>query len=229
LQSLYISVKSKRVDFAAAGLRPRALQSPHFIYSRGYQDVSQTLIYKRGRGRPNSFEDIHDDEVMTLSSLPGKTFLKSISGLPNFVWLERNDLDSLDLLRLVDAEVSKYTIVDSIDWSSFKQVFPNLSSAFNIGGSDRVSWLFPNNGDQSLFLLAEAFLEQAQANGTIDILISKHFDHLNDLNYAGAKIFLYHVKHRLPRYEHSFRIVAEQYGIYWRLLAAMSSHESQWN
>lgn len=229
IQDVYGSVKHESVNFAAAGLRPRALQSNYFIYSRGYQDVSQTLIYKKNHGRPSSFEDIHDDEVMTLTNLPGRTFLKSISGLPKFVWLERNDLDSLDLLRLVDEDVSKYTVIDSIDWSTFKHVFPNLGSAFNIGASDRVSWLFANNGDQSLYVLAEAFLEQAHANGTIDILIAKHFDHLNDLNYSGAKIFLYHVKHRLPLYEQSFRIAAEQYGIDWRLLAAMSYQESQWN
>ena len=229
IRSVYSSVRNHKVDFAAAGLRPRALKSSSYIYSSGYQDVSQQLIYKKGRGRPSSFEDIHDDEIMTLSNLPGRRFLQSISGLPSFIWLERNDLDALDMLRLVDEEVSKYTVVDSTHWSTFKQVFPHLGSAFNIGGSDQVSWLFSNNGDQSLYLLAEAFLEQAKADGTIDILLAKHFDHLNDLNYAGAKIFLYHVKHRLPRYEEDFRLAANEFDMDWRLLAAMSYQESQWN
>jgi len=229
VQDVYKAVKKNEVDFAAAGLRSRGFRSPQFIYSRGYQDVSQTLIYKKNNARPKSFEDILDNEVMTLTSLPGKTFLQSISGLPNFVWLERNDLDALDLLRLVDEEVTKYTIVDSIDWNTFKHIFPNLGYAFSVGESAKVSWLFSNNDDQSLYLLAEAFLENSEANGTLDILIAKHFDHLDDLNHAGAKLFLYHVKHRLPLYQQSFQIAADQYGIDWRLLAAISYQESQWN
>lgn len=229
IQSVYRAVRSEEVNFAAAGLRPRALQSSDFIYSSGFHEVTQRLIYKKARGRPKSFETIKDEEIMTLVSLPGRRFLQSISGLPKFVWLERNDLDSLDMLKLVDEEVTKYTIVDSTDWSTFRNVFPNLGSAFNIGGSGNISWLFPNNRDTSIYQLVEAFLEQAKTDGTIDLLLAKHFDHLNDLNYAGAKIFLYHVKHRLPQYEQQFKLAAQQFGLDWRLLAAMSYQESQWN
>jgi membrane-bound lytic murein transglycosylase F len=229
IESVYRHVEQNKVDFAASGLRPRAHQSTRFVYSSGYQDVSQKLIYKRGKGRPDSFADIHDDEIMTLSSLPGRSFLQSISGLPKFTWLERDDLDALDMLRLVDEEVAKYTIVDSTDWSTFKHVFPHLSTAFDIGSSDKVSWVFANNSDESLYLLAEDFLKHARQDGTLDILSAKHFDHLDSLNYAGAKIFLYHVKHRLPQYEQTFKVAAQRFNLDWRLLAAMSYQESQWN
>ena len=228
INDVYKAVKNGEADFAAAGLRPRAMQSKHFIYSSGYQDVSQQLIYKRGNGKPSSFADIHDNEIMTLSTLPGRNFLKSISGLPAFIWLDRTDLDSLDMLRLVEEDVSQYTIIDSTDWSTFKHVFPQLNSAFVIGNSDQVSWLFSSK-DESLLQLADSFLAHSKEDGTLDILTAKHFDHLDSLNYAGAKIFLYHVKHRLPQYEQSFRVAAEQFGLDWRLLAAMSYQESQWN
>ncbi len=229
IRSVYQAIREQKVDFAAAGLRPRASASNDFLYSSSYHEVSQKLIYKRDRGKPNSFADIHDEEIMVLASLPGQRFLKSISGLPQFIWLERNDLDSLDMLKLVDEEVGKYTILDSTDWATFKHVFPNLKAAFNIGDSGKVSWLFSRHSDDSLYLLAEEFIEQSKKDGTIDLLLSKHFDHLNDLNYAGAKIFLYHVKHRLPRYESAFKMEADKYDIDWRLLAAMSYQESQWN
>ncbi len=229
IESVYQAVYDEKVDFAAAGLRPRTRESSDFIYSSGYQDVSQRLIYKKANGKPNSFVDINDNEIMTLSSQPGRTFLKSISGLPRFVWLERNDLDALDMLRLVDEDVAKYTIVDSTDWSTFKNVFPSLSTAFDIGGSDKVSWVFSNNDDDSLYLLAEDFLKQSNDDGTLDLLTAKHFEHLNKLNYAGSKIFLSHVKNRLPQYEQTFKVAAQQFGLDWRLLAAISYQESQWN
>lgn len=229
IESVYQAVYDEKVDFAAAGLRPRTRQSSDFMYSSGYQDVSQRLIYRKSNGRPGSFADINDNEIMTLSTLPGRTFLKSISGLPRFVWLERNDLDALDMLRLVDEGVAKYTIVDSTDWSTFKNVFPSLAAAFDVGGSDQVSWVFANNDDDSLYLLAEDFLKQSNEDGTLDLLTAKHFEHFNRLNYAGSKIFLSHVKHRLPQYEQTFKIAAQQYGLDWRLLAAISYQESQWN
>src|SRR5690606_9665165 len=75
LQDVYEAVHEGKADFAAAGLSPRTLQSNEFRYSDGYQEVSQALIYKKGLGRPSSFVDIHDDEIMVLSSLPGKHFL----------------------------------------------------------------------------------------------------------------------------------------------------------
>ncbi len=228
LNAVYKAVKQREVDFAAAGLRPRMLQSHHFRYSSGYQEVAQQLIYKRGNGKPKSFADIYDHEVMTLTSQPGRNSLKSIPDLPTFVWLDRHDMDTLDMLNMVEEGAIKYTIVDSTDWATFKHVFPHLASAFAIGNSDQISWLFSSE-DATLLQLAESFLSQSREDGTLDILSAKHFDHLDSLNYAGAKIFLYHVKHRLPQYEQSFRVAAEQFGLDWRLLAAMSYQESQWN
>src|SRR5690606_34385466 len=110
-----------------------------------------------------------------------------------------------------------------------KNVFPHLGRAFNIGGADEISWVFRNDDDDSLFYLAQDFLQQAKTDGTVDILLAKHFDHLHSLNYAGAKIFLYHVQHRLPEYEHLFKMAAREYGLDWRLLAAIAYQESQWN
>lgn len=229
INEIYELINNKEANFAAAGLTPNTKKSSSFIYSNGYQEVSQHLIYLKNKGRPESFEDIKDEEIITLANLPGRRFLQSISGLPKFVWLERHDLDTLDMLRLVNEEVATYTIIDSNDWSTFKNVFPHLGSAFNIGGNDEASWVFKNQKDSSLFELAQTFISESKANGTIDLLTAKHFDHLNSLNYAGAKIFLYHVKHRLPRYEASFKIAAREFDIDWRLLAAMSYQESQWN
>lgn len=230
IEAVFQSIEQGKADFAAAGLSPRSHPSSKFKYSSGYQEVSQKLIYKKQLGRPSSFEDIDDNEIMMLSSMPSKRFIQSISsGLPAFMWLERDDLDALDMLRLVNEDVAKYTIVDSTDWNTFKNVFPHLDSAFNIGSNDQLSWVFRNNNDESLYALAQIFIGQAKSDGTIDILLSKHFDHLDRLNYAGAKIFLSHVKYRLPLYEPQFRVAAQQFGLDWRLLAAIGYQESQWN
>lgn len=227
--TIYQTINAGKANFAAAGLQAQDKKSSRFIYSRGYQSISQKLIYKKGRERPESFIDIKDNEIIALSKLAHKNLLKSGKDIPTFIWLAKKDLDAVDMLKLVDEEISKFTLVNSTDWNTFKHVFPQLGTAFDINRGNQISWLFSRKTDSSLYDLAEVFLKQAKHDGTIELLLAKHFNHLNNLNYASAKIFLRHVEQRLPKYEQSFRIAAKHHGIDWRLLAAMSYQESQWN
>ena len=49
------------------------------------------------------------------------------------------------------------------------------------------------------------------------------------LPYLEEKVFLRHVKSRLPRYKAAFQREAQRRGISWKLLASQAYQESRWN
>jgi len=79
-----------------------------------------------------------------------------------------------------------------------------------------------------LLQAANAFLDQAQQNGTLQRLRERYYGHVDVLGYVGAYAFAKHLQQRLPRYEKTFRETARQHGLDWRLLAAIGYQESHW-
>jgi membrane-bound lytic murein transglycosylase F len=121
-----------------------------------------------------------------------------------------------------------YTVVDSNVFAIHKAYFPKLKVAFPLIKDEPFAWFYPKDGDLSLYKEAEKFLAKIKADGTLLQLKERYYGHLDQLNYVGARTFISHIKRRLPRYLPLFHKAAEQLGIDWRLLAAISYQESHW-
>ena len=103
--------------------------------------------------------------------------------------------------------------------------FSNIRAGFDVG-EQNLAWVVAKGEDDSLLKAADAFLEQAQQNGTLQRLRERYYGRM--LGYVGAYAFAKHLQQRLPRYEKAFRETAKEHGIDWRLLAAIGYQESHW-
>jgi membrane-bound lytic murein transglycosylase F len=68
-----------------------------------------------------------------------------------------------------------------------------------------------------------------EESGRLAEVTEYFYGHMDKVNKGGALLFADRVKTRLPNWEAYLKAAGEEYGIDWRLLAAMSYQESHWD
>jgi len=107
--------------------------------------------------------------------------------------------------------------------------YPAVRVGFDLSEPQPMAWALPPGEDESLQQAVDVFFAGIRADGTLDQLIERFYGHADVLDYVGARGFARHMQQRLPRYETLFRQAGDQYGLDWRLLAAMGYQESLWD
>jgi membrane-bound lytic murein transglycosylase F len=151
------------------------------------------------------------------------------SEYPDLVWQEVQDVDSEELLVLVWQQLIDYTVADSTELTISRRFYPELRPAFAVSEAEPLAWAFARNGDDSLYNKAVEFFASITEDGSLDQLIERYYGHIADFDYVGTRRYQAHIQQRLPAYRELFQEVAEEYGLDWRLLAAVGYQESHWN
>ena len=116
-------------------------------------------------------------------------------------------MEVVDLLRMVDEGQIDLTTVESTDVHE-PGVFQQHRAGFDVGEQNNLAWVVAKGEDDSLLKAADAFLEQAQQNGTLQRLRERYYGHVDVLGYVGAYALRQAPAARLPRYEKAFRETA---------------------
>jgi membrane-bound lytic murein transglycosylase F len=107
---------------------------------------------------------------------------------------------------------------------------PELSATLDLAPERAISWVIATPGnDVSLLGRANAFFSAARAEGLIADLLDRYYGVGDRFDYLLSRNFMQHVQTRLPHYLPWFQEAAAQYGLDWRLLAAMGYQESKWD
>jgi len=144
-------------------------------------------------------------------------------------WKASTELESEELLQMVSDNIIEYTIADSNELSLNQRFLINLRVAFDISEPQRLAWAMPKTNDKSLLREVQKFFKKIEENGELTHLIERNYGHVEDFDYVGTKIFMRHIETRLPAYQKFFEEAAEEYGLDWRLVAAMGYQESHWD
>ncbi|QLF95111.1 membrane-bound lytic murein transglycosylase MltF [Pseudomonas sp. ABC1] len=216
-------------DMAAAGLVASTGREEQVRFGHPYLDVVTQVIYRKGNPRPTRSEDLVGKRILVLKGSSQSEKLEALRAqLPNLRYEESDAVEVVDLLRMVDEGQIDLTLVESNELSMNQVYFSNVRSAFDLGEQNSLTWMFAKGDDRSLIDAANAFLEEAEKNGTLKRLRERYYGHVDMLGYVGAYAFAQHLQQRLPRYEKLFHSTAREFGVDWRLLAAISYQESHW-
>jgi membrane-bound lytic murein transglycosylase F len=214
---------------AAAGLVASESRLELARFTRSYLDVTTQVVYRSGQRRPTSPQDLIGKRILVLKGSSQAEKLASLQlEYPELRYEESDAVEVVDLLRMVDEGQIDLTLVESNEMSMNQVYFTNIRAGFDVGEQNSLAWIVAKGEDDSLLKAANAFLEQAQQNGTLQRLRERYYGHVDVLGYVGAYAFAKHLQQRLPRYEKAFRDTAKQHGIDWRLLAAIGYQESHW-
>ncbi|PCI68423.1 MAG: membrane-bound lytic murein transglycosylase MltF [Piscirickettsiaceae bacterium] len=217
-------------DFAAAGLSVTPQRQHLLHFTQPYYEVTQQLIYHYRSRRPRSLKYLNDSffEVLAGSSHAENLRLLKKSN-KSLSWVEATNTNVFDLITMVNDGLLDYTVADSNQFQTYRSQFPQLNHAFDISKPEQIAWAFPISDDNSLYEEAVTFLEEVKASGVLKQLQDKHFGYSKNLNYVSICTFRKHAQSRLPKIKRYFHNASDQYGIDWKLLAAVAYQESHWN
>lgn len=224
------AVQEGRVDMAAGSLGLTLNRQREFSVSTPLLDSSQMVIYRSGHFRPKSWEDVTNGSSMAvLAGSRQAEVLQSHQVLyPHLSWMETDDLEVTDLLKMIQDGDLDYALVSAQDFNINRFFFPRATVAFDTDVSSSLVWLFPKLRRSHLERAANGYIAKAQEQNVISEVRARYYHHEQYLEYVGAPLFLRHVRSRLPQYETHFRDAAKQQDLDWRLLAAVAFQESHW-
>lgn len=229
LGELLDAVRRGEVHVAAAGLTVTEQRSREFRFSSPYQQITQQLLYHSSQSRPDSIEDLIGKKLVVIANSSHSENLNQLKQQhPDLTWEEKHNRSALALLNMINDGQADYAVLDSNVFNTYRDVFPELRSSFEVKGPEPLAWAFSGSEDGSLFTMAELFFNDANESGALEELRIRFFGH-REFDYVGARAFLSHLDSRLVKYEEPFKEVAKELNIDWRLLAAIGYQESLWN
>lgn len=224
-------VRRGEAHFAAAGLTVTEDRRRWARFTPPYQHVAAQVIYRSGRSPvPGALEDLSEGYLEVVSDSSHAERLRELKREhERLAWSENDQRTSEELLTLVAEQVIDFTVVDSHEFALHRRFYPELKVAFDLDEPQPLAWAFPPGPDSSLYDAASEFLQEMQDSGELARLLDRHYSHVKDYDYAGSRLYLRHVRQRLPTYREHFERAAEDNRLDWQLLAAMAYQESHWN
>ncbi len=223
-------VSSGKAHLAAAGLTVNAENSRLVDFGPVYQQVTEHLVYRDGRRRPQSVRQLHGKRLEVAS---GTSYVKTLARTqalhPELVWTENPHTNQTELLTRVAEGSLDFTVVKSNAFAIYRSFIPEIRVAFNLAEGESLAWAFARRNDTSLKDKVEQYFALIRANGRLDQILDYYYGHMPRIDYVGTRRFTRDVMARLPVYEGHFKAAAERHSIDWRLLAAIGYQESKWD
>lgn len=215
---------------AAAGLTINRDSERLVDFGPVYQQVTEHLVYRDGRRRPRDLRQLRGKRLEVPSGTSYvKTLVRAQARVPDLVWTENPHADQNELLHRVASGSLDYTVVKSNAFAVYRSYIPEIRVAFNLAEGESVAWAFPQRADSSLRQAAERYFARIRASGELDRIMDAYYGHVARPNYVGTRHFLKDVRSRLPPYRQQFKAAAAEFGVDWRLLAAIGYQESRWD
>ncbi|KAA1194400.1 membrane-bound lytic murein transglycosylase MltF [Pseudohalioglobus sediminis] len=232
LDEIFVKLDRGDADLAAAGLALTGDWESRYPHSVPYYQLRPQVIYMAGNYRPREVADLRNMSIAVLAGSNHSGYLQALKqgGFPEISWREVAEVDSMELLELVDAGEVELAIVDSNEFTVQQRLYPRLKVAFDLGSSQDMVWYLPPDRDNTrLLAVINEFLGELQADGTIAAIRDAQFGHSRIISRIGSHTFTLNMQRVLPRYEDLIRKVAAEYQMDWHLLAAIAYQESHWN
>ena len=218
-----------KAHMAAAGLSMTQDRLEYLNFGHPYNTVDMHLIYKLGTGKPRSIEEVFGRTIEVAAGSSHSEMMRTLGAVyPELSWTE-NDTDEIaDLLKKVAMGEVDFTIADSTEFNIQRHFYPDLRVALDLKIDDPLAWAFRKEDDNSLLARADQFLIRSDRRGLLAQVNDRYFGHTEEFDYVGTRSFIRHFESRLPRYRGMFEEAGADFGIDWRLLAALGYQESHW-
>jgi membrane-bound lytic murein transglycosylase F len=230
LDALFQELADGRADLAAAHIAITPARAEAMRFGPVYQETSQLLLYRKGMRPPERPKDLVGRRIAVVAdSSYVQTLTELQSKLPDLRWTEMPETSIDTLLQRVSHGEVDFTVADSSTFELKTNAYPDVRAAFELKSGDQIAWAFRKDNDVSLYDAARTYFARLQDRGELQAMLRRYYDREKRVDHLSARSFIQHVEKRLPSYRSVFEDVAEETGVEWRLLAAMSYQESHWD
>lgn len=214
-------------DIAAAGLTKTDAREDAFLFGPSYFQVQQQLVCRRGSPVPSSVEEMADVSIEVTASSSYAERLEELSEKePGLTWRE-TDLTTEQILERVWQGHVECAVADSNIVNINRRYLPELLVAMPLTDSEDIAWALPKGADDLKNSIHEWF--SGVEEELSPVLYGRYYAHVEIFDYVDTARFKRRIRDRLPHYKEYFVEAGEQYGIDWKLLAAMAYQESHWD
>ncbi|MGI9307938.1 MAG: membrane-bound lytic murein transglycosylase MltF [Gammaproteobacteria bacterium] len=230
INELVPAVEDGRAHIGAAGLSITPERAERVDFGPTYDTVKEHLVYKLGTGKPRKLTDVRGKRFEVAS---GTSYMDTLSEIQteeeSLTWAENPQADAAELLEAVQSQQIDYTVVDSNIFDIHRHYLPDIRIALDLEASNLLAWALPRRYDDSLAKEAERYFEYVRRSGELTRIKERYYGHRSDFDYVGTRTFIRHKNQRLPRYRQAFENAGREFGVDWKLLAAIGYQESHWN
>ena len=214
---------------AAAGLSVTESRREFLNFGHPYQSVDMHLVYLLGTGKPREITDIIGRPVEVVADSSHADVMRALTEIyPDIEYTENSDAEVADLLSRVAEGSLDLTVADSTEFNIQRHFYPDLRIALDLELDDKLAWAFPKGYGDRLLARADDFLIRAERSGFLAQIQDRYYGHTEKFDYVGTRNFIRHYESRLPRYRAMFEQAGIEWGVDWRLLAAIGYQESHW-
>ena len=231
VEEVFTALRRGKADLAAAGITAAPDKYPQLTFGPGYMTVKKFVIYRRGEAYAEEPKDLIGRHVRVLADSSQSAALEELRvEHPELSWEEERDVEVLDLLDQLENREIEFTVIDSNQFMVNRGFYPQLRVGFSIGEPADLAWALSTvRPTKTLNERLEAFFEQYRESGQMASLIERFYGHQEGITQINSQTFIENMERTLPEYKAMIEEVALEYGIDWRLLAAISYQESHWD
>jgi len=103
-----------------------------------------------------------------------------------------------------------------------------LEPVFDLTPEIELAWAMPQKADDLAAYLENWFSEKRKI-GLLARLDNRYFDYFPEFDYVDISRYRRDIEEKLPDYEDYIHDAADEFGLPWQLLAAISYQESRWD
>jgi membrane-bound lytic murein transglycosylase F len=211
---------------AAAGLRVNAESILRFGAS--YQTLSEQVICKKNP--PKRLDDLAKRSLIVVAESAQENALRAIAEhQPKIHWESWHLFTTTGLLKEVAEGTIDCTVANEEQIATARNFYPSLGDTFDLNNQSRLAWAFAGDADEALFHSADDFIAAIKKDGTLAVLIDRHYGHNERLEAVDAVAFVSKARSVLPHFKRWFEEASALTGIEWQLLAALAYQESHWD
>ncbi len=223
-QEVLAALRRGEGDWAAAGLSLGQALSENFVFGPVYHE---TPIYLACRVyfTLTSLTDLRKDLVVSTQTVHAELLGDAYGADLAFRVSPRSPED---LLQDVVAGNADCTMTGAHVLAMQSTGLRKLKIVHEWPERDRLAWVFPAERTY-LRDASEGWFEKIRLNGELRSVADAHFGHAGEFDSYDVGRFVRRIRTRLPKYLPLFQKAAEETGLEWDLLAAVSYQESHWN
>lgn len=223
------ALRSGDADVVAAQLSADEQWRRSALISNNYRRVAQLVVQRRGTRPLRSMADLRGKRLVVAAGSPQLEQLGELrqGAAPFLSWTElrREQADPIEWVASDDADCA---IVDEPEFRFAQFTTPDTVIAFALPEKRALQWMLPRDAPE-LRDAVNAFLRDAERSGLLAQLETVTRAEVQDFEYVGARNLQADVSERLPALQPLFAAAAAQYGLDWRLVAAVGYQESKWD
>jgi membrane-bound lytic murein transglycosylase MltF len=194
-----------------------------------YAQIPQLVVYRRDEAQPRDTLQLETAKLAVRAGSPQELLLARMKEIlaPRLTWVETAP-STADPLEDVDSGQARYAIVDARAYSYAHHLYPDIRVGFTLPEKRPVQWIV-RRGDSDLVGAVNRFFHVEETSGELGHLMQKDTGNASSFQYEELRLFQVSLTQRLPHYRAWFQQAATQYGLDWRLLAAIGFQESRWD